>query len=1157
MRILKILSLTLIVSSLSISNSFAIGIPNSKYTLEKSNIKKSINFQSDEYVPEEVKSDLEKEQNMYFLKKKTIKKYEIAISNEKGEYFYLESTNNLEDAIKRVKELEKSKKNTTEEIPVIIDKDGVVIYATESIGRLVRLKDGKPDSDRRYNVNVYSTATSTNEITYVNHGYMDDMPIIDQTIDRVKVEINGVVGWINKKDGDVTNVVQVPLNQANNLSYYKKSGNDLIHYMSSDITSSGGYSIQIGKAPEFMKEGVKYYSYDGNYFYDKIEVLLQDAENNTHLNSINATDKYYNYYQYVPGRTKTSYTSNDINNYIENNTPSNSIMREQGHAFVKAQEKYGVNASIIVGIAMNESGKGTSSIATSKNNIFGLNAVDSSPNESANYFESVEQCINEFASHWMSKGYYNPTDWRYEGSSLGNKGLGVNVRYASDPYWGEKASQYMYQMDKYISDGEVEEHNKYKLGIIESTASVTNNNGSELYKGEKGQVVAIVSDSSEQYKINGDRQVDTKPINGDYKWDTSIYIDSDNIEIITQSYEGALNQSQIEVINEFEDFYIYGNFAKPTIDLSDKNDLIDTESQAKGILKTIVDGKKYDRQYFLDAWNKLSSTEKQHPKMQEIYNEYNKIVSIVEAAKESYAFYNNITSNIEDIRYDRVQAIKLNNKDNTESGARGLAYKEYYEAVKYGEDKNSSKRMEYIYSKYVDTLNFLETVEFLIDNKVEDANTELNKIKDEVLNSKASQNIKEYTSKYNYNKREVIDRFERFYIYGSLDNPIIDLSDKNDLIETESQAKGILKTIVSGKKYDRQYFLDAWSKLSSIEKQDPNMQEIYSEYNKIINIVEAAKESYAFYNNITSNIEELQHNRIEAIKLNDKDNRESGARGLAYKEYYEAVKYGEDKNSSERMEYIYSKYVDTLNFLETVEFLIDNRVEDANTELNKIKDKTLNSKASQNIKEYTSKYNYNEREVIDRFERFYIYGPLDKPVIDLSDKNDLIETESQAKGILKTVVDGKKYDRQYFLDAWNKLSISEKNNERMKEIYNEYNKIISIAEAAKACYQFFNNVTEKADYLMKNGEEAEKLNSKDNKSVGARGYAYENYMNATTYGENSKTSLRMKYINQKYLDAINFLDVSIYMENKDYKNAKLELDKIKDETLRNIASRYI
>ena len=43
-----------------------------------------------------------------------------------------------------------------------------------------------------------------------------------------------------------------------------------------------------------------------------------------------------------------------------------------------------------------------------------------------------------FAKYYISRGYSDPEDWRYFGGYLGNKGSGANVKYASDPFWGEK-----------------------------------------------------------------------------------------------------------------------------------------------------------------------------------------------------------------------------------------------------------------------------------------------------------------------------------------------------------------------------------------------------------------------------------------------------------------------------------------------------------------------------------------------------------------------------------------------------------------------------------------------------------------------------------------------------------------------------------------------
>ncbi len=147
-------------------------------------------------------------------------------------------------------------------------------------------------------------------------------------------------------------------------------------------------------------------------------------------------------------RGQSSYSGSTLNSMINNKVVSDSKMKDTGNEFVKNQNIYGVNALLMTGLAANESAWGSSNIAKTKNNLFGLNAVDSSPGESANYFASVGQCINEFAEKWMSKEYLNPKNWKYFGGFLGNKASGMNVKYASDPYWGEKAAAMAWNLDK-------------------------------------------------------------------------------------------------------------------------------------------------------------------------------------------------------------------------------------------------------------------------------------------------------------------------------------------------------------------------------------------------------------------------------------------------------------------------------------------------------------------------------------------------------------------------------------------------------------------------------------------------------------------------------------------------------------------------------------
>ena len=57
----------------------------------------------------------------------------------------------------------------------------------------------------------------------------------------------------------------------------------------------------------------------------------------------------------------------------------------------------------------------------------------------------------------------------YNGSHVGNKNSGINVKYASDPFWGEKIASFMYSIDDF---NDMKDYNKYSVGIKISSANV-------------------------------------------------------------------------------------------------------------------------------------------------------------------------------------------------------------------------------------------------------------------------------------------------------------------------------------------------------------------------------------------------------------------------------------------------------------------------------------------------------------------------------------------------------------------------------------------------------------------------------------------------------------------------------------------------------------
>ena len=337
--------------------------------------------------------------------------------------------------------------------------------------------------------NTEYTEVTTGRAGYTNGYYAADGAFLgydnESNPTKVKFMQAGVVGWVNVNE---VQVLEYTSSAVNTLSkYYVKNGR-IYHGISTNLASSNyGSALDYGPKPSYLKEGVDYYSYDGHYFYEgstyaSYAKMLNDYRNNTRANSVNSSSPYYNYYEYLSHRSITAYSAVELNNAIasmvtasENSYGRTSKLRNMADAFIENQNKYGTNALLMIGVAANESAWGCSRIAAEKNNLFGHAAYDSDPGGSANGYSSVEYSIYYHSSQFISKGYLDPvTDGRYFGANLGDKGSGINVKYASDPYWGEKAAAVCWKIDSYLGS---KDSYKYTIGIkdtINTNHSVIN-----------------------------------------------------------------------------------------------------------------------------------------------------------------------------------------------------------------------------------------------------------------------------------------------------------------------------------------------------------------------------------------------------------------------------------------------------------------------------------------------------------------------------------------------------------------------------------------------------------------------------------------------------------------------------------------------------------
>jgi beta-N-acetylglucosaminidase len=282
-------------------------------------------------------------------------------------------------------------------------------------------------------------------------------------------------------------------------TYYSRTGNYLkftFEYKSSTGAPLIGGST-FSKAPSFIEANKRYYSFDSIYYYDNLIKLLDDYRANTSTRAINQ-NPYYPYYLFLPNRSKTGYTAQDFDQYMVSklftrepdplvqyitynpdtkaltwvsgiDRSGMSLMVNQGANFVEAANTYGINALMMFGTAYNESGGGTSRIAFYKNNLFGLGASDDNPVDGARPYDTPRDSIIDYAKFTGSSNsaYSDPTRDYYFGSHYGNKGSGMNVFYATDPYWGKKQASHSLGND--ISFG-LQDYDANTIGVTNKTS---------------------------------------------------------------------------------------------------------------------------------------------------------------------------------------------------------------------------------------------------------------------------------------------------------------------------------------------------------------------------------------------------------------------------------------------------------------------------------------------------------------------------------------------------------------------------------------------------------------------------------------------------------------------------------------------------------------
>lgn len=357
---------------------------------------------------------------------------------------------------------------------------------------------------------IYETSTADTPFTYVtsDNAFGADAGLIRQSRHRYEIMIAGCRGWINMENAQFPEEGQ----SFDYPSYYTvDEKNNLIHMISTNLEEPIYMPVVLSSAPSWLKIGEIVYSYDGHYFYRSLNQYLADLNNKSMSNSIN-TLPYYNYYQYLPMHSTTSLTGTQLNSWLINEKADfayESILSDAGDSFIEAEQASGCNALLIYAIAMNESRFGTSDFAVNRYNLFGYNAVDSNTS-AAHTYSSIYDCLYTYTTAHLNWGFFDALDSRYHGTHLGDKGSGLNVTYASDPYWGEKAAGYAYAIDSYYFN---QDYNKYKVMIKPEIGSVN------LRKDPSTQNAAITQlSSSANIPVIVLEEVTGESISGNTTW---------------------------------------------------------------------------------------------------------------------------------------------------------------------------------------------------------------------------------------------------------------------------------------------------------------------------------------------------------------------------------------------------------------------------------------------------------------------------------------------------------------------------------------------------------------------------------------------------------------------------------------------------------------
>ena len=297
-------------------------------------------------------------------------------------------------------------------------KSGGYMAKNETIDGHQLGNDGKWNKESKTSSDYYQVLPVTaniynadgEKLSYISQGsvvWLDKDRKSDDK--RLAITISGLSGYMKTED------LQALDASKDFIPYYESDGHRFYHYVAQNA------SIPVSAHLSDMEVGKKYYSADG-----------------LHFDGFNLENPFL----FKDLTEATNYSAEDLDKVFSLLNIDNSLLENKGATFKEAEEHYHINALYLLAHSALESDWGRSKIAKDKNNFFGITAYDTTPYLSAKTFDDVDKGILG-ATKWIKENYIDRGR-----TFLGNKASGMNVEYASDPYWGEKIASVMMKINE-------------------------------------------------------------------------------------------------------------------------------------------------------------------------------------------------------------------------------------------------------------------------------------------------------------------------------------------------------------------------------------------------------------------------------------------------------------------------------------------------------------------------------------------------------------------------------------------------------------------------------------------------------------------------------------------------------------------------------------